>query len=384
MSGIDLKKAFEATSAPPGWQGDLFFYNRIGQKIRYGYAPAQGERKGSVVLTHGYGEHIDLYYETIKKYQDMGYDVWGMDWQGHGFSEHSDPKDPMKPSSSGMLRHTRDLDFFVNNIVKTEHDPDTPLIMSTHSMGGHIGLLYLKKYPGVFDAAVMSAPMFDIYRVGLGGWARPLVKLAFNIASNFLGLRDIQVPDAEWAVGLFSRIGKGLSNIFNPRTSTRYKLRDLIKELTPEANIGRPTFGWIAEAYNTIDLAMKDDFLKSIKTPILIGSAEHEDLVDNAAHERAASLMPHAEHVTIKGAGHGLWFSDDGPFNEWWNKIAGFVSKVKAVNPHEMENNEIINQIVAGDDIEKNLRGRIICIPRGPCRAEDIKPPFIPEDPVPI
>ena len=358
MNANAIKKIFDAMINPPvGWQDELYFYNRTGQKIRYAYAPHIGENKGTVVLTHGYGENINLYHETVKEYQEAGYEVWAMDWQGHGLSDRDDPNKPLKPSARGMLRHTHDLDFFVQNLVKSSHDDNKPLIMNTHSMGGHIGLLYLKRFPGVFDAAVMSAPMFDIYRLGLGRWARPVIRGIFNLAAS-LGLEKHHVPaNAEIWRGITSatkqlknvitRTGKTLRNIFN----------DMVREAYPDAKLGRPTFGWVSEAYRTIIPSTTPEFLKSIKTPVLIGSAEFEDLVDNKAHERAAEIMPNAEHIFVKDATHGLWFQDEGPYTIWRDKVFSFIDKISADNPHEISANTEICDIADGENLCRPLRG---------------------------
>ncbi len=372
MGTIDLKKHFDAAVNPPeGWQGDLYFHNRLGQKIRYGHAPARGTRRGTVVLTHGYAEHIDLYHETIKRYQAMGYEVWAMDWQGHGKSERDDPAHPLRPGTRGLMRLAGDLDFFVHNIVKAHHDPATPLMLSTHSMGGHISLLYLKKHPGIFDAAVMSAPMYDIFRLGLGRWARPAIRFIFNAAAA-MGLRDVGVPTVDELKAIFPRIGAAIASIFKSPSTLRGELREMMKDLTPDAKLGRPTFGWIAAAYNTIVPSTTEEFLKSIKTPVLIASAEKEDLVDNGAHKRAAEIMPNARHVTIEGARHGLWFEDDGPFEAWWSHIAHFTAQVEQT---------VARGTVPSDfDMEKTLRGRIVTAHRCPVCPEDIRHPPAGED----
>ena len=50
--------------APHDWDGHLSFLNDRGQVIRYGRAPAMTDDvRGTVVLTHGYGENIDLFHE---------------------------------------------------------------------------------------------------------------------------------------------------------------------------------------------------------------------------------------------------------------------------------------------------------------------------------
>lgn len=383
MSQTDLKKIWKSVVSPPqGWQGDLYFYNRLNQKIRYGYAPANGDKKGTIVLTHGYAEHIDLYYEAIKKYQDMGYEVWALDWQGHGMSERDDPDRPAKPSTRGMMRHVKDLDFFVNNLVKTQHDPNTPLVMSTHSMGGHIGLLYMKKFPGVFDGAVLSAPMFDIHRLGLGRWSRPFIRTLFNVAS-MIGFRDVHVPTTESLLKPFGKTGQFLKRVFSRPSTLRGEFRELMKELTPDAHLERPTFGWVAETFNTVIPSMEEDFLASIKTPVLIGSADEEDLVDNDAHIRAAGIMPYATRVKIDNAGHGLWFEDEKSHDAWWTHITKFLENLKALNPHERDNDDTVNNIVAGKNIEKTLRGRTIFAKRCPADRCDIKLPDEPDGPNP-
>lgn len=329
MSGQTLQNIWEnAVYPPPYWTGDLSFTNLKGQKIRYGYAPALGEQKGTIVLTHGYAESIDLYYETIKKYQSLGYEVWGMDWQGHGKSERSDPRHPLIPSDEGMGRHIDDLNFFVNNIVKPRSRNDRPLIMSTHSMGGHIGLLYLKMHPHDFDGAVMSAPMFDIYRLGLGTWARPGVRLLFNTASA-LGYEKTPVPTLENLTSSLGRAGRVVESLLKQDMSPRGEIRSMLKELSPQAQLGRPTFGWIANAYNTIVPSLSEDFLQQIETPVLIGSASYDDLVDNAAHKRAAEHMPNATNVYIPEADHGLWFEDDGAYDLWWSHIENFLGAIR-------------------------------------------------------
>lgn len=380
MSSIDLKKVWKSVVEPPqGWQGDLYFYNQPGQKIRYGFAPAQGNKRGTIVLAHGYGEHIDLYYETIKKYQGEGFEVWAMDWQGHGKSERDDPDHPLKPGSKGMMHHVDDLDFFIKNLVKSRHDPKTPLILNAHSMGGHIGLLYLKKFPDVFDGAVLSAPMFDIFRFGMGKWTRPFVRGIFNAACAF-GLADKHVPTQESLLEKLGYAGKFLKNVFIRPTSFRGELRELMKELAPDAALGRPTFGWVRAVFQTIIPSMKEDFLKAVKTPVLIGSAGHEDLVDNAAHKLAAKFMPHARHVTIADAGHGIWFEDDAPYWEWWNHVTSFVNDLTPRQPQNQDGSPARSKIVIGAELAKALRQKPAETKGDAAPDTDIKPPGRPGD----
>ncbi|MGZ9109039.1 MAG: alpha/beta fold hydrolase [Micavibrio sp.] len=308
---------------PPGWR-DGYFTNQYNHRLHYGFAPsAAAEKRGTVVLTHGYGEFIDLYYLAIKEYQKMGYDVWAMDFYGFGKSGRDDPANPHTPSTKGMLRHVNDLDFFARNVV--ERVPGKPMIMSTHSMGGHIGMMHLQRHPGVFDGAVMSAPLLDVYRLGLPSFFRPIVRTFFNIASA-LGLRDREVPASSALWNKINRASDTLKDSNNGGLREAFNI--MMRGAVPDARVNRPTFGWVAKIFNTIARSNSDEALRSVKVPVLIGSAGYETLVDNGAHEKAAQLMGNTTLVKLPTAQHGLWFEGDKNYNLWLKNVQAFTGRL--------------------------------------------------------
>lgn len=331
---------------PSGWRED-YFTNQYHHALRYGFAPATtAEKKGTVVLTHGYGEFIDLYYLAIKEYQKMGFDVWAMDFYGFGKSGRDDPGRPMNPSTKGMLRHVRDLDFFIKNVV--QKNEGKPLLMNTHSMGGHIGLLYLQRHPGVFDGAVMSSPLFDIYRLGLPIICRPFIRAIFNVASAF-GFKDRPVPETPALFNKINRVSGALMDTHHG--GLREAFNQMMRLHTPDARVERPTFGWIAKAFNTIVRSTKTSELKKVTIPMLIGSAGVESLVDVSAHEKAARVMNDATLVKFPTASHGLWFSDDKNYDLWLKNVKAFVGRV-TLN-YELAQNQTGEERSAGPDAEK-------------------------------
>lgn len=319
-----LKEIFDAAVyRPQGWH-EAYFTNQFRNQLRYGFAPGFGnEKKGTIILTHGYGEFIELYYQAIQEYQHMGFDVWTMDFYGFGKSGRDDPDNPHRPSTKGMLRHVRDLDFFLKNVVKQV--PEKPLIMSTHSMGGHIGLLYLERHPGVFNAAIMSAPMFDIFRFGLPWYTRPMVRLIFNIAS-VIGFRDRMVPATPGTWERFTRVGAALTD--TAEGGLRAAFNEMMRSALPETRIDRPTFGWVAKSFSTIIASTRGRRLKSVRIPILLGTAGIESLVSNDETERAARLMPNATLINLPTARHGLWFENNKNYDLWLGAIRRFLHKV--------------------------------------------------------
>lgn len=333
MDNNAAKHTFERISKPPkGWKDGLFFTNAEGRKIHYGYAPAPAgqEAKGTIVLTHGYGEHINLYHEAVHRYQKMGFAVWGMDWQGFGKSDRDTPAQPQKPAARSMRDHVRDLNQFTRNIVKKQHPDGKPLILSTHSMGGHISLLHMKEHPNIFTAVIMGAPMFDLYRLGLGQWARPGVKTIFEAAAK-AGLHNTSLPTMAEIKAALPEDGQKILSLFESKQdSLRKGWKNMMKTLTPDTSVDAPTVGWVLSAFETIDISMNDDFLQAIETPILIGSAEKDTIVANDSHEYAAKTLPNARHVIIENADHGMWFDEDVPVETWWSHIQAFIADVTA------------------------------------------------------
>lgn len=314
---ITLADCFNGFAGPPpGWSGDLFYENAHGREIRYGYAPAQGDPRGTVVLTHGYGEHIELYFDSIRHYQNRGFNVYAMDWHGHGKSGRDDPDDPREPSSDGLAHHVDDLHDFVES--KVDHDPAKgPMIMSTHSMGGHIGMLYLQKHPDTFDSAVMSAPMFDIFRLELSqGWRSP-IRWAFN-AANAVGMGSIHMPKIQKSLDVLNSSVRSIQDVVEK--GWRRAFGDEIRKRHPDAQIESPTIRWIKNSFSTTDELLAPENLAKVKAPILVASAGLEDLVDNNTHKKVADAV-NGKHIHIEDARHGLWFNNGDHYQQWLDAV---------------------------------------------------------------
>lgn len=321
-----LKNHFhKAVTLPRGWQ-ENFFKNEAGEQLRYGYAPPAGDKKGTIVLTHGYGESLDLYFETVKRFQKLGFAVWAMDWHGHGKSDRDDPFQQDLPSATGLERHVKDLDHFVTNIVR--HDKKTPLNLVSHSMGGHISMLYLSKHPDRFDSAIMSAPFFDIYRHGLPKSMRPIVKFLFNAAAK-LGLKNKPIPSVEGLLRQAYQKRSGIKDKVGAKAKPRSAVRYTLQDENAWSKLKRPSVGWIAAAYKTSDKILDPDFIRTVKTPILMGSAGLEDIVCNDAIDYIDKLLgDQVRHVKLDGATHNLWHETGPEYQTWWRETVSFLNKI--------------------------------------------------------
>lgn len=327
-----LSDHFQELSLPPQHWREDYFTNARNERLRYGHAPAAAgtQPRGTIVMTHGYGEHMELYHHAIRFYQERGFDVWMMEWQGHGKSDRDDPVchdgcgKPHRPGARGMLSHMKDLEKFVTDVVKP--DRSRPVVMSTNSMGGHIGLLAMKYNPAMFDGAIMSTPMFDIARLGLPPSMRGVMRSIFNAAA-MTPLANVQLPGnykiLNWLTGIGQNKGDKAQD-----DNIRAEWNEATRRKYADLQIDRPTFAWVASAYDTIVPSLKDSFLKAVKTPMLIGSAGKDNLVDNAAHIRVGEQAPAATVLHLPTAHHSLWFENNGNYYSWTTQIDRFLERV--------------------------------------------------------
>ncbi len=121
---------------------------------------SEGEKKGCVIVIHGLGEHSGRYGNLAQFLNDKGFQVYSMDLSGHGDDE-------------GKRGHVKKFDEFFQTCekmirtAKTEN-PELPVFLFGHSLGGLIGLRYLEKNGETFNAAAVSAPALQDFKKQLG------------------------------------------------------------------------------------------------------------------------------------------------------------------------------------------------------------------------
>ncbi len=301
---------------PDGFQWGSFT-NAKGADIRYGHVKADGESKGTIVMLPGFRESIEKYFETVQDMKSQGYDVWLMDWRGQGGSQRYLQDNPQKMHHEGYDEQIETLHQFTQNVV--DRSPSGPMLLMAHSMGGHIGLRYLKEHDGVFDRAVLTAPMVDI---NTGTLPKPLARqmAKFAKAGNYL---DKYIPGGgDW---------NEEKNAFKDNNKTsdepRFKLWMDTLRADPSLKTGDPTYGWVYHTFQSIDILGQEDYLKSIKTPILMQISGRENVVDRHAQERAAGLLPDCRRVDIADAQHEIWHEADNLRKPWLATVIGFLGE---------------------------------------------------------
>jgi lysophospholipase len=107
---------------------------------------------------------------------------------------------------------------------------------------------------------------------------------------------------------------------FNKLTSDpeRFSVLAEIYDRNPDMKMGDPTYGFILSTFDSVKILNDEGYLRSIKTPVLMGIAGDEQVVVIGAEQRAAELMPHCRRVDLPTAKHEIWMEDDKLRKDIW------------------------------------------------------------------
>jgi lysophospholipase len=297
---------------PPGFSwGSLAAPD--GAKLRWGHLPVE-EPRAECVVVGGFSECIEKYFETVADLAARGLSVWILDWRGQGGSERP-RRWPSRPRPRHFDRDASELAL----LARTLPALGRPRLLIAQSMGGAIGLLCLSRYPGLFDGAVLSAPMLGIRTVGLP----PAVVRCISGAMRIGGLGLCFVPGAgRWRP-------ERIPSPERSRTSTdpdRCRLQYSWFLADAALRHDEPTWGWLDGALRLTARIGKKEFLAAIDTPILLASAGRETFVQPEAHRRAARLLPDCTLLDFPNSKHEPFLERDEIRRCWLAAIDRFIT----------------------------------------------------------
>ena len=114
-----------------------------------GWLP-EGEVKAVLLVVHGLAEHSGRYMNLVNRFVPLGYAVYGIDHIGHGRSEGR------RLFVERFIDYTEPLKTFFDMVRCWQ--PDRPIFLVGHSMGGLIGALHLIAHQEELAGAVLSGP----------------------------------------------------------------------------------------------------------------------------------------------------------------------------------------------------------------------------------
>ena len=109
-----------------------------------------GKVRAVLLLVHGAAEHTGRYMNIVNHFVPLGYAVYGLDHFGHGRS------DGQRVYVERFDDYIEPLKIFYTMVKGWQ--PDKPIFILGHSLGGLIETYYLLDHQKDFSGAVVSAP----------------------------------------------------------------------------------------------------------------------------------------------------------------------------------------------------------------------------------
>jgi lysophospholipase len=300
-------------------------HNNKPYTIQFHVCPPKGPKKGAFAVVPGTTESSIRYAEFARDWTSKGYALYIMNNRGEGFNDRLLPDDPTTPADESQRRHmvdfsdyVSDLNDFVVKVVRPREQSTSRLMLVCHSMGGGICTRYSEVYPSnPFDGMMLSAPMQGIKTKFYENW--------------IVELRNLTRPEAWVPNGGAFNPAEAFENNTLTRSKTRFAMRTYVNESFPEVQLGSPTYGWTKRALDATALIRRE--ASKIKTPMLILSAQGDDIVDPASHKTVCDAI-NAERpkgctlVPMMGSEHEVFIERDTIRNDAFNQMVTFMDRV--------------------------------------------------------
>ncbi len=108
----------------------------------------ESEPKAVLLIVHGLAEHSGRYMNIVNHFVPLGYAVYGIDHLGHGKSNG------MRVYVERFKDYTNTLKIYFDMIRRWQ--PEKPIFLVGHSMGGLISAVYLLDHQSELTGAVLS------------------------------------------------------------------------------------------------------------------------------------------------------------------------------------------------------------------------------------
>ncbi|MBK1720261.1 alpha/beta fold hydrolase [Thiocystis violacea] len=271
-----------------------------------------------VLFLNGRADFIEKNLEGLAELRRRGHAVWTLDWRGQGRSARL-LADPLRGHALDFGIFVEDLERFVDHFIRPEIG-ERRLLLFAHSMGGNIGLRFLRGRQSLFERAVLVAPMIGLRtRVP----SRTLLRVLPWAACRVLG-RAEQYALGQDPAGPQARGFEG-----NRLTSCPIRFQRTLNWLNhdPSLWVGGTTWSWVRAALATTAITAEVAFAERIEVPILVIAAGAERIVDNRAMARLVERLPKGRLAIIPDARHELLLESDGLRQTVWREIDDFLGR---------------------------------------------------------
>ena len=147
---------------------DFYFNSSTGKnRIHTRMCIPDGNVRAVVQIVHGIAEHIERYDDFMSFLASNGFVAVGTDHLGHGKSMETEEQLGFFAEKDGWTYVVGDEEI-LRRAMK-ENYPNVPQIVFGHSMGSFITRTHLIRFPGGFDAAIISGTGNQSHALVFGG-----------------------------------------------------------------------------------------------------------------------------------------------------------------------------------------------------------------------
>lgn len=296
----DVEKELEVRfRKPPSWT-DGTFTNARGLKLRFGQAACHKKPLAHIVYIAGISEFAEKSYELARDFNNNACNFSTFDRPGQGRSPRL-LADPHKQHSTGNRHSVQDvIDFCKKHVPAGE-----PVVLLGHSTGGLVALQALHEAPETFAAAILCGPLFGINNPAVRGRECLVAKLELP-----RWIRESYIPGGgPW------KPRSGPDSSMKPEEfssdAARGAIHEYWQEKDPALQAGSVTCGWVLEKCRAITRVMNPQYLKEIKTPLLVFTGGRDTMVRNDRIAEAVRHLPDARLVHFPEGGHEMLMEKD-------------------------------------------------------------------------
>lgn len=281
-----------------------------------------GHPRGTVVIVHGFTENAYKYAEIIYSLHANGYTVLAYDHRGHGRSTRAEGLQGLS------VTHVDRFDDYVSDMkAVTGHflpGLPKPWLVFCHSMGGAVTALFLERYPEVFSAAFMCAPMIAPNTGVPKNVARAMAAAAVS------GRKGRDYP-------FFMKPYSGPED-FDTSCATdrnRFDWYDRIKAATPEFQNSIPSYNWILESLRVTRRILAKGAPERISCPVLLSTADKDYSVMPKPQEKFIARVPKGRRIFVPGSRHEIFRSQNDVLFPWWDRVLAYFSDPESILKEE-------------------------------------------------